>query len=266
MTDETFPLIYCNGDSFVDENYHSTLHRNTYPYHVGQQLGGFVISDALSGSCNRRIIRTSVLQLLEQRRLNPTQEIIALISLSYELRSEIWIDNRIPDSEIESQFQNHQFSGMLNWKERLLQKLPILSDEEKNRYGKHHKDFVDMYSKARAYFYSPYAERINLLCDLVMFNNLCKQQNITFLLFWGPQCEPLKEEHVKDFFESFILSTDNFYKFNSFSFVKWCYRQKFKTIDNINNPIGTRHYGVDAHKAFAEQIVLPALTTLRNCQ
>lgn len=266
MIEENFPLIYCNGDSFIDDQYHPSLNENTYPYHVRDRLGGFVISDALSGSCNRRIIRTSVLQLLEQRKLNPQQEIIALVSLSYELRSEIWIDDHTPDSPIESQFQNHQFSGMSDWKERLIKKLSILSPREKSKHGSQHQDFVELYSKSRAYFYSPYAERINLLCDLVMFKNFCEQQNITFLVFWGPQCEALEQEYVKDTFESVIMNSDNFYNFDSFNFVNWCYQQQFTTIDDVTTPVGSRHYGADAHKAFAEQIILPTLAHLRNPQ
>ena len=86
-----FPLIYCNGDSYSNENYRPILNGKVYANSVAEHYRGFVINKAISGCSNRRIIRTSVHDLIQQRQLNPTQEIIALIGLTFDLRSEIWI-------------------------------------------------------------------------------------------------------------------------------------------------------------------------------
>ena len=37
--DIDFPLIYCNGDSYSDENYYPALKGNTYANAVGQACG-----------------------------------------------------------------------------------------------------------------------------------------------------------------------------------------------------------------------------------
>ena len=105
MTD--FPLIYCNGDSYSDENYHPTLNGKTYAHVLGEHYNGFVINNAIRGSCNRRIIRSSVYDLIQQRELNPEQKIFAVIGLSFELRGEVWNDKAVPTHARESNFQTH---------------------------------------------------------------------------------------------------------------------------------------------------------------
>ena len=115
-----FPLIYCNGDSYSAENYHESLNKKTYANIVANHCNGFVINKAITGSCNRRIVRTTTHDIIHQRQLNPHQKIIVLIGLSFELRSELWLDEIIPQSSEETQFKTHVFSQQLNWKENLL--------------------------------------------------------------------------------------------------------------------------------------------------
>jgi len=248
------PLIYCNGDSYSDENYHPTLKNKTYAHVIGQYLQGFTINNAIRGSCNRRIIRTSIHDLVHQRKLNPDQKIIALISLSFELRSEIWIDNIVPQTVVESNFRTHLFSREVNWRELLLANKDIDPTGPKSRIDQ---EFFDSYSKGRAYFYSPYAERTNLLCDCLMFQSLMNQLNIQFLMFQGPKAEKLQQEYLLDFFKS-NLNNENFFDFETFGFASWCHQQGFDPLDYKDRPnIG--HYGPDAHRAFAEQILIPHL-------
>jgi hypothetical protein len=185
------PLIYCNGDSYSCENCDPSLVGKTYAHAVGEHLNGFVINNAKIGSSNRRIIRTSVHDLMQQRQLNPKQRIIALIGLSFESRSEIWIEDAVSDSAQESNFQTHTFADKDNWRNLLL--------SGKNTFDQRNK-FLDSYNQGRAYYYSPYAERTNLLCDCVMFQALMKDLNIEFLIFQSPRAEKLKNEYLVDFF------------------------------------------------------------------
>jgi len=248
------PLIYCNGDSYSDEDYHPSLKNNTYAYTVGEHLQGFVINHAKSKSCNRRILRTSVHDLIHQRQLNPEQKIIALISLSFDIRSEFWIEDANPTRVAESNFQTHIFTREYNWRELLLAGKDIDPTIINNRPDK---KFFDKYSQGRAYYYSPYAERANLLCDCLMFQALMNQLNIQFLMFQGPKAEPLESEYLIDFFKS-QLQKENFFDFETFGFVDWCYQQqRFEHLD-IGRP-ETAHYGPDAHRAFAKEILIPHL-------
>jgi len=258
----SFPLIYCNGDSYTDENYHPTLRNNTYVNFVANELNGFAINAAISGSCNRRIIRTTLHDVINQRQLNPTQKIISLIGLSFEMRSEIWIDNieNIRNSE-ESNFRAHTFSSQLNWRENLLANLNINSV---NQYKQNEK-FFNKFSEGRAFFFSPYAERINLLADLIMLRSLFESLNIEFLIFQSPQAEKLESDYLLDFFKKQIVDDERFIDFETFGFANWCQEQKFTSFESLDRVdcLAVGHYGPDAHKAFAEQILIPRLTNLR---
>lgn len=245
------PLIYCNGDSYSDEKYHKTLKEKTYAHFVGSYFKGFVINSAITGSCNRRIIRTSCHDLIQQRQLNPEQKIFALIGLTFELRSELWHEDRKFNLAAESNFQTNIFTKKNNWRDILS------SGKEIDKTGK---KFLDKYNQGYAYYYSPYAERINLMCDLVMFQALMQELDIKFLVFQSPKAEKLESEYLLDFFKS-KLNEKNFFNFETFGFIDWCYEQQFIPLDMHDQP-QIAHYGPDAHKAFAEQIIIPHLATL----
>ena len=250
-----FPLIYCNGDSYSTDKYHPTLKNQTYSHVVGRHFNGFVINNAISGSCNRRIIRTSVHDLVNERKLNPDQQIIALIGLSFELRSELWNENRQPLIPAESNFEHFHFTKEPNWRGMLLKGMDIVLNNHRPD-----QEFFDKVSQGRAYYYSPYAERSNLLCDLLMFQSLMQQLDIKFLVFQSPMAEKLESEYLIDFFKS-NLNSKNFLDFETFGFVNWCNQQGFEPLDYKDRPeIG--HYGVEAHRAFAEQILIPQLEKL----
>jgi hypothetical protein len=253
-----FPLIYANGDSYVDPAYHPSLIDASWPNFVAQFCNGFVINQGKKGSCNRRIIRTTVHDIIHQRKLNPTQKIIALIGLSFEMRSEIWIDNPIDQRlEQESNFRTHSFSSQLNWRENLLSG----KDIDTRNHQKQNKKFLDKFSQGRAFFYSPYAERINLLTDLVMLRSLLESLKVDFLIFQHPIAEPLEHDYLLDFLKNEINSDLRFFDFEKFGFVPWCYNQGFTPLDSKDRtPIA--HYGPDAHQAFAEYVLIPKLKQL----
>jgi hypothetical protein len=255
--DIDFPLIYCNGDSYSNDEYHVSLTRKTYAYVVGENCHGFVINAAVNGSCNRRIIRTSLHDLILQRQLNPLQKIIALIGLSFELRSEIWADNLPSRRPSESNFVTHTFSGQQNWRENLLNHKNI---ESLNKYKLDTK-FYEKFSQGRAYFFSPYAERINLLADLIMLKSTLDSMNIDFLIFQGPAAEKLESDYLLDFFKQQIAMDQRIFDLETFGFCDWSHEQKFTPLDFLDHPkIG--HYGPDAHRSFANTILLPKLKEL----
>jgi hypothetical protein len=255
--DLDFPLIYCNGDSYSNDQYHASLTGKTYAYVIGEHCRGFVINAAVNGSCNRRIIRTSLHDLILQRQLNPLQKIIALIGLSFELRSELWADNLPGCRPSESNFVTHTFSNQQNWRENLLNSKDI---ETPNKYKLDTK-FYEKFSQGRAYFFSPYAERINLLADLIMLKSTLDSMNIDFLIFQGPAAEKLKSDYLLDFFKQQIAMDQRIFDLETFGFCDWSHEQKFTPLDFLDRPkIG--HYGPDAHCSFANTILLPKLKEL----
>lgn len=253
-----FPLIYCNGDSYSDETLSSTFRNNVYPNFVANSCHGFVINKAISGSCNRRIIRTTVHDMIHQRQVNPKQQIIALIGLTFELRSEIWADNinerKTPE---ESNFVKHHFTKQTNWRENLLNHIDIKTPV----FNKFDQEFFKKYSDGRAYFFSPYAERINLYCDLIMLRSLLDSLNVDFLIFQSPAAEKLQSDYLLDFFKSQLKDDSRFFDLENFGFLTWCCQQQFIPVDFLDRPeIG--HYNVDAHESFANKVLIPQLKKL----
>ena len=178
--DIDFPIIYCNGDSYSSEQTHPSLKGKTYANIVANYCDGFVINSAIGGSCNRRIIRTTLHDLIVQRQENPLQKIIALINLSFEVRSELWVDDLVALIPPESNFVTHQFSAQPNWRENLLGNKDIAP---RNKYGLD-KTFYEKFSQGRAFFFSSYAERINLLTDLIMLTSTMQKLKIDYLIFF----------------------------------------------------------------------------------
>ena len=253
-----FPLIYCNGDSYSDEHYHPSLLGHTYAHEVGKYCHGFTINRAISGSCNRRIIRTTVHDILQQRQLNPDQKIIALLGLSFEIRSEIWVDELVNDRDpAESNLRTHQFSGQFSWRDNLLAGRDI---ETRNEY-KFNEKFFKKFSEGRAFFYSPYQERINLLTDVIMLGALFDRLGVDFLIFQSPCAEKLKSDHLLDFFKAQVARDPRFLDFETFGFLDWCHQQGFTPIDKLDQP-DIAHYGPDAHQAFALEFLIPKLKQL----
>jgi hypothetical protein len=253
-----FPLIYCNGDSYSDEFYHPSMQSQTFGYHLGKHLSGFVISKSIQGSCNRRIIRTSMHDLLNQRQCNPNQNIIAVINLSFEIRDEIWVDFRNPSQTHpeESHFVPHQFSKRLFWGEDLINS--GLIDWHNKKITLDQADiFLQRWSEGRAFFYNSYAERTNLLLDLIGFCHTLEKNEIKYLIFQGPLAEKLESEYLIDFFKK-QLNCKKILDLESFSFCSWCQQHGFVPLDPNEQP-GIGHYGPDAHKSFSADFLLPKL-------
>lgn len=194
--------------------------------------------------------------MIHQRQLNPSQQIIALISLTFELRSELWIDSTNVVNHEESHFQSRTFSDSMNWKDELAvgKKLSSKNQRNKNKY-------FDYYNQARAYFFSPYAERINLLTDLTMLKATLDSLNINFVIFQGPRAEKLESDYLLNFFKQQIDQDKRFLNFEQFGFCDWCWQHDFVPLDFFDRP-NIAHYGADAHRAFATQVLIPKLQDL----
>ena len=253
-----FPLLYCNGSSYSSNDYHPLNNNAIYVNYVANKLNGFVLNKSFPGNWNRSIIRTSVHDLIHQRQLNPSQKIIAIIGLTIEMWSDIWLEDNEPKSEELSNFQCHSFTTLQDWRERLVSNLDILGF---NKIFKKEKDtvferFYTKYSEGRAYFYSPYAERINLFCDLLMFTSMCKKYNINYLIFQGDKAEKLEQEYLLDFFSKELYKDDRIFNWEEFGFIHWCRENNFEDLEPLN-PKG--HFGPDVHEAFANRVLLPTL-------
>lgn len=252
-----FPFVYCNGDSYSDPDYRPDLNSQTYAHVIAERIGGFAMNKARSGSCNKRIMRVALHDLIQQKTLNPKQPIVALLGLTYELRDEIWIDNhRDFDHAEESNFFRFQVALDISWRQQLLNNIFSRSNlitRIADILGSH-RSFLEKYQQGRAFFYSPYQERISLYMQLYFMIEWCKQHDINVLMFCAaPSFEPLEQEYLKDFFGS-NLDKRHFLDFEKFSMCEWCRSQGFVPYEN-DRDIDNGHYGPDAHKAFGDFLI-----------
>jgi hypothetical protein len=256
-----FPLIYCNGSSVSDERYHPSLIDKTYANFVANHCHGFVINNALVASCNRRIIRTTAHDMLQQRQLNPSQQIIALIQFTVPVRTEVWVDNITAKAESESNFIQVQFAHRSDWKDYFLKNGKF--DIDSGPVDKYNlsKKYWNKLTDGLAYFHNRYAEYINLHCDLIMLSTLLKSLNIDFVFFTDGQVQKFQSDYLLEFFQSEIQQNKSYIDFESFGFCTWCAEQNYTPFDSEPDP-HISHYGPDAHEAFAKQIIIPKLQEL----
>jgi hypothetical protein len=199
--------------------------------------------------------------MIQQRQLNPQQKIIALIQFTTPVRSEIWVDGLTPELEEESNFVQVHFANRPDWKERFLKGESTASIPELVNDYNISKKYWNKLTDGLAYFHNNYAERINLLCDLIMLRTLLESLNIDFIFFSGPQEQQSDSDYLLEFFHNEIQQDKRYIDFESFGFCDWSAKQNYIPLDAEPNPyIG--HYGPDAHEAFAKQIIIPKLQEL----
>ena len=235
-------LIYCNGCSYSTPSLYPSLNDCTYDYVIQKITGGFNINHASGGSCNRRILRSSLMDIIEQRKLNPDQNIIALIQVTHESRFEIFLPEIPHANPKESNFVS--FTQSDSWLNKT-KNAEIL----KNPY-------IQKYLDGQVYLYDVYAERINLLMDVLLFKNYCESLGIKFLIFAGIKLQTLDQEHVVDMLAETLYTDKRIIEFDSFGFCDWCYENGYRNIDpDLNDDDVFGHYGKQAHKHFAETVI-----------
>ena len=81
-------IVYVNGDSYA-----KVSNGKRYGEFLSENFNCPVLNSAISGSSNGRIIRTSLRDLLDLKQTH--NNIIAVISLTFPLRTELWDPNII---------------------------------------------------------------------------------------------------------------------------------------------------------------------------
>lgn len=77
-------IVYSNSCSFGAPQEHII-----YPDIVAKELNGTLVNDGTPGSCNRRIIRSSIRSLINIRK-DYNGPLLALVGLSFISRTELW--------------------------------------------------------------------------------------------------------------------------------------------------------------------------------
>jgi hypothetical protein len=165
-----FDLVYSNSCSFGAPDQGHKI----YADHVSEKLSVKLINKGKPGSCNRRIIRSSLRDLSE---IIDQKNILALIGLTFVSRTELW------QSDLPSQDNDGHFCSIIvdyakiNWKEKGL--IDTIVDD----IWKLAKPSLQDYYKNWLLHLSMEAEVTNLLTDIIMFTGWCKSKNIRYLSY-----------------------------------------------------------------------------------
>ena len=217
-------ILYANSDS-----YGICSTGKTYVDFIGEDIkADRIINNGLSGSCNRRIIRTTVRDLTS---LNDRhKDIVAIIGLAHTNRFEYWEDN----------FQQPNDGHFYSFQP----KFPV-SDSAKNLY----RGWIETYNDDAA--------NTNLFLDLILLTTFLKSHNIKYLIWQG--CMTLKESDfdapfIKNFYDH-VKTDSKILDMFDFSFSKYCSTIKgYKPYDSARYGI-YGHHAEPAHRDFASHLL-----------
>lgn len=146
-----------------------------YAEFVAEKLRAKLVNQGVPGSCNRRIIRSSLRDLLELSTIH--KNILVLLGLSFISRTELWQPD-LPPAGTDGHFHpiiiDH---NKISWKEKGLIDTVVPNIHELASPS------IKEYYKQWLLHLSLESEVTNLLTDLVMFTGWAKSNNIRYLIF-----------------------------------------------------------------------------------
>lgn len=216
-------ILYANSDS-----YGVASTGKTYVDFIGKKLNtNQVVNNGLSGSCNRRIIRTSIRDLLSLKKQD--KNIVGIIGLAPINRFEYWGETVTGN---DGHFKSLQPAG-------------IVPKEAK----KLHQGHVETYNYE--------ASNTNLFVDIILLTSFFKTNNIKYLIWQGSQTlkpSDFAAPFINSFYDQVQLDSNVLDMFD-FSFSKYCSTIKgYTPYDNHLYGI-YGHHAEPAHQDFAEYLL-----------
>lgn len=241
-------MIYVNGDSYMSET--GTPPGKTIADHLSAKLNMPAINNAVPGSSNARIIRTSMKDLINFKKEH--DNIIACIGLSFIYRHEVWdatTKSLYWKNTNDAEFASYQFANDIGWFEKL--KNSDTSFMEKSAFIPPH---IKSYGKEWLRLFDAEAEITRLLQQVLMFSAWCTTNNIRHCIFTGPPIEKINDFNapfIKPFYDE-VMNNKNILNLFDFGFTKYCSSKGHipYDIDKFSSLIG--HYDENAHFDFAE--------------
>ena len=236
-------IVYSNSCSFGAPQEHAI-----YPEIVATSLNSKLINDGTPGSCNRRIIRSSVRSLIDIRK-SYSGPITALVGLSFISRTELWQPHLVPTSN-DGDF--HSITSVaiqgLDWSGGLT--------STQHKVDKYADIEVKDYYKQWLIHFSKEAEVTNLLIDVIMLDSFAKSIDANILIFCNCQTLPaLPEVDTSAPFiaglKEYADSKSSIINLWNFSFANFALEQGFVPKDHKLYGL-TGHPGEVAHRAFGE--------------
>jgi hypothetical protein len=240
-------IVYANSCSFGL----SPQSNPAYSEIIGKNLSATVINRAKSGSCNRRIIRSSLRDLLELKQTS-NKQILALIGLSFFFRTELWQPN-IPAVDNDGNF--HSVSIHIN---HVIKTNDYYSGDVEDAYNNTDSSVRDYYRQWLIH-QSKEALITELITDIIMFSAWCRDNDIKCLIWNNASIWPaLPEVNCDDIFlkslSQQLLSELGVVNPWKFSFIEWAQSRGHKPYDaEIHGKYG--HPGSTAHIDLAQHLL-----------
>jgi len=237
-------IVYSNSCSFGAPQEHIT-----YGEYVSNHLGGEFINKGIQGSCNRRIIRTTLRDLNELKSSN--KEIIALVGLTFLSRTELWredLDVNDNDGHFHSLTINH---SNLSWKDGL--------NTEHKDVHKYIDSSVSGYYKEWLYHYNRESAMTELLTDINMLVGWLNNHNIRYSIF--SNVDKLEGEEFIGYTSPFISSLRSSIENDKNIIDLWNFSFGSYSLENGFKPKDEELYGIhghpneDAHKTFGKYLL-----------
>lgn len=233
-------MIYVNGDSYA-----FISNGKRFSEFLGEYYKCESINNSISGSCNNRIFRTSLRDLIELRKKH--KDIKAVITLSFPLRTELW-DADVTENRFinDGEFTSIQAHTSHRWFYDQL-------DNPNSKYKEFCKQFI--------LYYNIEAETVKILQNIILLTAWCKINNIRYVIVSGTLQEriDLTTPFVSSLYEEVFVDKNVIDIFTQ-SFTEWCVNKGFVPIDNYTQEIHGKtyiigHHGEQAHKSFAEFLI-----------
>jgi|688.fasta_scaffold17000_15 hypothetical protein len=237
-------IVYSNGDSY--SAYNPDIKK--YCDFLGDKLNCQVINSAIPGSCNDRILRTSIRDLMSLQKKH--KDIVAVISLSFTIRSELWLKDHSYSkwkNSNDGDFFSCQFTLSHDW----------FNDKNKKVVN----DIYKQYAKQWLNWFNIEAETTKLLHQLVLLTSWLKTNKIKYVILSSALQEPV--DFTSPFISSFydeLINDSNILNIFEQSFTEWCNEHGFAPINDYLQSIHGKTYIIGhrdqlAHQAFAEYLL-----------
>lgn len=234
-------IVYSNSCSFGAPQGHET-----YGNVVARHHKAFFKNAGKAGACNRRIIRTTLRDLIELKEQG--DDIIALIGLTFLSRTELWRSDLNP---VDNDGHFHVLSikhDKIDWSTKGLidTMVPNIHELAEPSVQSYYKEWLTHYDRE--------GTMTNLLTDILMLTGWLKAQNIQYVIFSGP--DVFEGDDVIGYDAPFLSSLVEQVKQDKgilnpwgFSFGTFALEQGYKPKDyDVYGKHG--HPGELAHKAF----------------
>jgi hypothetical protein len=221
-----------------------------YCDHVARELSATLINHGIKSSCNRRILRSSLRDLIE---LEDHTNVVALIGLTFISRTELWQPWQKATNN-----DGHFFPIQINDK-KIDWSISGLIDTVVPDIYQHSDHRIQDYYKNWLLHYHPESVMTDLLPDIIMFSGWAKQHGIKHVIFSNVDVLPGDDKigYNSPFIQSLqqqVLNNKNIINPWEFSFGTFALAQGLKPKDYaVYKNHG--HPGEQAHKLFSEVLI-----------